>query len=57
MNHIGKRGFLAFLRRMGALPWVLWVAQDLKCAVCQQWTRRPPLPLVSGKSAEPLDII
>ena len=57
MNHLNNRALVAFLRKRGTQPWVLKLAADLKCDICDQWKKRNPLPVASGKVSEPLETL
>eukprot|EP00959_Pyramimonas_sp_CCMP1952_P294061 6150489-Pyramimonas_sp.AAC.1 len=55
MNHMGLNAMRAYLTRKGAQPWVIALAGQLKCSICEATARREPMPAASGREAEPLD--
>ena len=57
MNHLGNRFLVTLLKRRGSPPWVLNMAKDLKCSVCEQFQKRKPLPPASGHLSLPLDVV
>ena len=39
------------------MDWVIKVALDLRCDACERYRNRPPVPVASTATADPLDIL
>ena len=57
MNHMGKAAMRAYLKRKGALQWVIDLADEMQCSICEASARRNPIPVAAGNAAEPLDVV